>query len=163
MSVLLCGEVKLANLQVLLDPYGLSIKLVAVDNDIPGSFWQPPEASLINNNLFVRDDTPMHSALHEACHYICMNAERRNALDTNAGGNYEEENGVCYLQILFSHELPEMGVDRMFSDMDTWGYTFRLGSGKAWFEHDANDARQWLLQHAIINKLSRPTWNLRID
>jgi len=30
------------------------------------------------------------------------------------------------------------------SDMDAWGYTFRLGSALAWFEHDADDARAWL-------------------
>jgi hypothetical protein len=28
--------------------------------------------------------------------------------------------------------------------MDTWGYTFRLGSACAYFEHDADNAWQWL-------------------
>jgi hypothetical protein len=39
----------------------------------------------------------------------------------------------------------------MCSDMDAWGYTFRLGSARAWFERDAQDARQWLLAHRIID------------
>ena len=30
------------------------------------------------------------------------------------------------------------------ADMDAWGYTFRLGSAHAWFEHDAEDAREFL-------------------
>ncbi len=28
--------------------------------------------------------------------------------------------------------------------MDAWGYSFRLGSTRAWFEGDAQDARAWL-------------------
>ena len=39
----------------------------------------------------------------------------------------------------------------MCSDMDAWGYTFRLGSASAWFEHDADDARRWLVAHRIID------------
>ena len=58
----------------------------------------------------MRDDTPVHSALHEACHYICMDKQRRNDLDTDAGGGYEEENGVCYLQILLADHLPDIRV-----------------------------------------------------
>jgi hypothetical protein len=30
------------------------------------------------------------------------------------------------------------------ADMDAWGYSFRLGSTRAWFEHDADDARVFL-------------------
>jgi hypothetical protein len=35
--------------------------------------------------------------------------------------------------------------------MDEWGYTFRLGSAAAWFEHDAEDARLWLQQHGVTD------------
>jgi hypothetical protein len=28
--------------------------------------------------------------------------------------------------------------------MDAWGYSFRLGSTRAWFEHDADEARVFL-------------------
>jgi hypothetical protein len=36
-------------------------------------------------------------------------------------------------------------------DMDAWGYSFRLGSTRAWFEADAADARHWLERCGIID------------
>ena len=161
MPVLLCSEIKLDHLRKLLDPYGMLVKTVAQDEQIPGSFWQPPEAGLVGNLLYVRVDTPVHSALHEACHYICMDHKRREKLDTDAGGGFEEENGVCYLQILLSEHLADMGKERMFSDMDEWGYSFRLGSSQAWFERDAEDAVEWLQQFGLIDSNNRPAWKLR--
>jgi len=35
--------------------------------------------------------------------------------------------------------------------MDAWGYSFRLGNSRAWFEQDAADARAWLQQHGILD------------
>lgn len=161
MPVLLCSDINLEDLKDLLGRYGMQISKVAQNDDIPGSFWQPPEAGLIDNVLFVRDDTPVHSALHETCHYICMDQQRRNNLDTDAGGGYEEESGVCYLQILLSDQLADMGMPRMFSDMDAWGYSFRLGSSKAWFKQDAEDAIEWLQRYGLIDNDLQPTWRLR--
>jgi hypothetical protein len=46
-------------------------------------------------------------------------------------------------------------------DMDAWGYTFRLGSTRAWFEHDAADARTWLITHGLLTKAGAPTWRPR--
>ena len=103
MNVLLCQDINLEHLQSLLVSYGLTLNIVDDDNPIPGSFWQPPEAGLISSNLYIRNDTPVHSALHETCHYICMDTQRRKTLDTNAGGTAIEEDSVCYLQILFSN------------------------------------------------------------
>ena len=161
MPVLLCSDINPGQLQNLLGHYGMLVKTVAQDEQIPGSFWQPPEAGLVGNVLYVRDDTPVHSALHEACHYICMDHKRREKLDTDAGGGFEEENGVCYLQILLSEHLADMGKERMFSDMDEWGYSFRLGSSQAWFERDAEDAVEWLQQFGLIDSNNRPAWKLR--
>jgi hypothetical protein len=161
MQVLLCSDIKLDHLQNLLARYGMIVKTVAHNEHIPGSFWQPPEAGLVGNVLYIRDDTPVHSALHEACHYICMDQQRRENLDTDAGGGYEEEDGVCYLQILLSEHIAEMGRERMFSDMDEWGYSFRLGSSRAWFEQDAEDAVAWLQQYGLIDNVSQPTWKVR--
>src|SRR5690606_8136057 len=127
----------------------------------PGSFFGEREAGLLGNQLLLRLDTPVHSALHEAGHYVCMDGERGRALNTDAQGDYDEENGVCYLQILFSDYLPDVGKERMMLDMDSWGYSFRLGSAKAWFEEDAEDARQWLISHGIIDEKNQPTWQLR--
>ena len=87
-----------------------------------------------------RPDTPVHSALHEACHWICMPPARRARLHTDAGGDSDEENAVNYLSILLGQTLPGFGRDRMLADMDAWGYSFRLGSARAWFEGDAEDA-----------------------
>ena len=161
MTVLLCRDIDLQDLRTLLERYRMIVNCVAPDDPIPGSFWQPPEAGLNGRGLYVRDDTPMHSALHEACHYICMDHSRRENLDTDAGGDYAEENGVCYLQVLLADHLPGMGKDRMFSDMDAWGYSFRLGSTRAWFERDAEDARAWLQRYQLIDNDNAPTWQLR--
>ena len=80
-----------------------------------------------------------------------MDDARRTQLERDAGGDYDEENAVCYLQILLAAEVAGMDSQQMCSDMDAWGYTFRLGSASAWFERDAQDARQWLLAHRIID------------
>ena len=162
MIVLLCSDINLQRLQSLLERYGMKIKTVDDKETIPGSFWKESEAGLIENNLYIRNDTPVHSALHEACHYICMDQQRRDNLDTDAGGTAIEESGVCYLSILLSDFIPEMKQQRMLDDMDSWGYSFRLGSSKVWFEEDAEDAFEWLLEHEIVGLDVRPTWNVRL-
>ena len=148
-------------LEKLLAVYGLGLERVGDTDPVPGSFWGEPEAGLIGNRLYVRRDTPLHSAFHEACHYICMDENRRRALDTNAGGSVAEENGVCYLQILLADTIDGVGRDRLMSDMDAWGYSFRLGSTRAWFEQDAGDARAFLEKHELIDHTGAPTWQLR--
>ncbi len=163
MPVLLCKDIDINHLQALLVRYGMDIQSVNNNADIPGSFWQPPEAGLIRDSLYIRNDTPVHSALHEACHYICMDQQRRKNLHTDAGGRTAiEEDSVCYLQIVLSNFIPEMKQQRMLSDMDEWGYSFRLGSAKAWFEEDAEDAFEWLLKNKIITVNSKPLWTVRI-
>lgn len=147
----------------LLGGYGLTLRRVPAGAAIPGSWWGDREAGLRGATLFARPDTPLHSVLHEACHFACMAPARRAALDTDAGGDYDEENGVCYLQVLLADELPGFGRDRMLADMDAWGYSFRLGSARAWFERDAEDARSWLLGHGLIDALDRPTRRLRAE
>jgi len=154
-------DVKLASVKALLTRYGLELRMVEASDDIPGSFWGDEEAGLIGNQLMVRPDTPLHSLLHEACHYICMDKSRRDGLDTDAGGDYDEENAVCYLQILLSDHIDGFGRHRAFEDMDAWGYTFRLGSAQAWFEHDAEDALGWLLQCGLVDKTRQLRWTLR--
>jgi len=125
-------------------PFGLSVVLVADGDPIPGSHWGDEEAGLIQNELFVRTDTPVHSALHEGGHWLVMPVHRRTQLHTNAGGTLAEENAVCYLQVLMADYIPNFSRSRLFTDMDAWGYSFRLGSAKQWFEQDANDALVWL-------------------
>lgn len=149
------------SLQDLLSTYSMKVKFVENNEDIPGSFWGESEAGLIKNNLYVRPETPVHSALHEACHYICLDSVRRNSLDTDAGGDYDEENAVCYLQILLAAKLPGCSADTLMDNMDSWGYTFRLGSAFAWFQEDADDAQQWLLREDLINQDNVPTGRLR--
>lgn len=148
-------------LQSLLKPYSLEVKTVPNSTSIPGSFWGDSEAGLIKNELYVRPETPVHSALHEACHYICLDSIRRNNLNTDAGGDYDEENAVCYLQILLAAKLSGCSADILMKNMDSWGYTFRLGSALAWFQGDAEDAREWLLQEQLIDQDDLPTGRLR--
>lgn len=161
MSVLTCSDMDMSSLRELLQRFGIEVKQVNHSDTIPGSWFGDPEAGIIRNTLYVRADTPVHSALHESCHYICMSDDRRRTLHTNAGGDYDEENAVCYLSILLSDHLGGFDRQRMFHDMDAWGYTFRLGSSRAWFEEDAADAEQWLLEHKLIEADHTPCWRVR--
>jgi hypothetical protein len=145
----------------LLTRYGLDLRLVAAAEPIPGSYWGESEAGLQGSCLFARIDTPLHSLLHEAAHYICMSPERRVGLNRDAGGDDAEECAVCYLQILMANALSGLAGEHICADMDQWGYSFRLGSAVAWFRLDAADARSWLLEHGIIDEQARLTGALR--
>jgi hypothetical protein len=156
-GVLRFRDINSREIENLLAKYDLQLSLIAEDSDIPGSFWGDEEAGLIGEQLFIRSDTPIHSILHEASHFICMDTIRRQLLDTNAGSNTDEENAVCYLQILLSDDLSLVGRQLMMQDMDRWQYSFRLGTASAWFSHDADDTRQWLIDHNIIDSSLKPT------
>lgn len=146
---------------MLLERYGLKLRLVAPEEVIPGSYWGEREAGLIHSVLYAHLDTPLHSVLHESAHFICMTPERRAGLDTDAGGDHAEENAVCFLQIVLARKLPPAGPERMCADMDEWGYTFRLGSAAAWFAQDAEDARDWLIEHGLLDAQLEPTYACR--
>jgi hypothetical protein len=92
-----------------------------------------------------------------------MTPERRAGLDRDAGGDDLEESAVCYLQVLFADELPHVGRERLFTDMDAWGYSFRLGSTRAWFEEDAEDAHAWLYGRGIIDAIGILTGTPRAE
>ena len=160
-DVLRLNNIDANELVRLLARFGLRLRYCANQEAIPGSYWGDEEAGLKANNLYARDDTPLHSILHETCHYVCLDPLRRQRLDTNAGSDEAEENAVCYLQILLADEIDSLGRERMFSDMDNWGYSFRLGSSRAWFEHDAEDALDWLITHKLVDTRKRPLLRLR--
>lgn len=145
------GDIDFDRAQRFLSRLGLTLSLVARSEPIPGSYWGAPEAGLVDSVLFVHDNTPVHSLLHEACHYICMTAERRAELDTDAGGDDLEEAAVCYLQALLADGFPGYTRAALFQDMDDWGYSFRLGGAAAWFEEDAQDAREWLIARRLVD------------
>lgn len=140
----------------LLRQMGLQFERVPSHEDIPGSYWGDEEAGLVGQCLYARGDTPVHSILHEACHFVCMDDARKAKLDTDAGGDFDEENAVCYLQILLAERIPGFGSERCMSDMDTWGYTFRLGSAKKWFQKDAKDAKAWLESRGLLALADEP-------
>lgn len=135
----------------LLEPRGLEIVWLSAEAVIPGSYWGEPEAGLVGKQLYLRPDTPVHSALHEACHWLCMDDARRAGLHTDAGGTDTEENAVCYLQCLLAEQLAGYSRARCFADMDAWGYNFILGSAAAWFAGDSDDAQRWLRQHRLAD------------
>jgi len=161
-ALLLLADIDRVAVARLLAGYGLDLRLVAANSDIPGSYWDESEAGLRGNTLFARSDTPLHSVLHETAHYICMSPERRAGLDRDAGGDDAEETAVCYLQLLLADRVPGAGRERLCDDMDEWGYSFRLGATRAWFDGDADDARQWLQQRGIIDVMMQLTGGLRV-
>jgi len=146
----------------LLAGFGLDLRELESGEPIESSYWGGSEAGLRGSTLFARYDTPVHSILHETAHFVCMSPERRVGLDRDAGGDDVEECAVCYLQLLFADALAGVGRERLCADMDAWGYSFRLGSSRAWFERDAEDARQWLERHGIIDGSVRLTGALRL-
>jgi hypothetical protein len=159
--VLTIAEVPRASIDTLLGRFGLSLRLQRDGEAITGSFWGDSEAGVVGKNVFVRNDTPVHSLLHETCHIVCMSADRRAELDTDAGGDDLEEAAVCYLQVLLADDIETCGRDRLMADMDEWGYSFRLGDTRSWFENDAEDARKWLIQKELIKRDGTPSYRLR--
>ena len=148
-------------LQGLLGRYGLELVLHARDEPITASFWGEPEAGIAGRKVYARSDTPIHSVLHETCHVICMDSGRREMLHRDAGGDDLEESAVCYLQVVLAGHVDGVGSDRLMRDMDTWGYSFRLGSTARWWHEDAADARCWLQQAGLLDGAGKPRFRLR--
>jgi hypothetical protein len=155
-SVLTCHELPEGALAGLLAGYGIELVKVPEGEPVPGSWFGAREAGIRGRCVCVRPDTPVHSALHEACHLVCATVEGRGPIDADAGGGYAEEDAVCYLQILLAARLYGFGRDRALADMDAWGYTFRLGSARDWFERDAEDARTWLAARGLVDVAGEP-------
>ncbi|HEY4293580.1 hypothetical protein [Luteibacter sp.] len=143
-AVLRVGGIGFDAPRSLLARYGLSLVAVDEGKPIPGSFWGDTEAGIIGTTVYARADTPVHSLLHEACHLIVLPAEKRALVHTDATDSIEEEDATCYLQIVLADQLPGVGSVRLMEDMDRWGYTYRLGSTRAWFEQDATEAQIFL-------------------
>jgi len=150
-GVLRLRDIAFADAAALLARYGLRLERVADGEAIPGSFWGDCEAGLVGATVHARGDTPVHSLLHEAGHLVVLPPERRAAVHTDATDSVEEEDAVCLLQALLGDALPGVGRARVLADMDAWGYTFRLGSAAAYFEHDADDAWAWLAGRGLVD------------
>jgi len=160
-DVLTVGDVGHDVLAEFLGRFALELMVQSTDEVITGSFWGDSEAGIVGHTVFVRPDTPVHSLLHESSHVICMDDDRRSRLDRDAGGDDLEESAVCYLQIILADHIAGVGRGRIMADMDAWGYSFRLGSTRAWFENDADDAKRFLLNHKLIDTSGEPTFFLR--
>lgn len=160
-AVVTLGELDRREAAALAASYGAHLVELPLLETIPGSYWGDSEAGLVGDAVFVRADTPAHSFLHELCHYICMDDARRAALATDAGGSDDEESAVCYLQVLLAERLRGFGAQRCLRDMDAWGYSFREGSARAWFDGDGALAREWLLEHGLIDGARKPLTRLR--
>ena len=160
-DVLRLRDIDASTVAALLSRFGLKLEILADGTEIPGSYWGECEAGLIGDRLYARPDTPLHSILHEGCHWITCTPERRARVHTDAADTEEEEGATCWLQIVLADAVPGFGRERALIDMDAWGYSFRLGSAKAWFEQDGEDARDWLIDHRLIDASGSCTWQVR--
>lgn len=160
--MLLVSDVPRDVLDSLLQRFDIELVLQAAGESISGSYWGDSEAGVIGRTLYVRSDTPLHSVLHESSHVICMTADRREGLHRDAGGDDLEESAVCYLQVLLADEIEGIGRDRLMLDMDVWGYSFRLGNTRSWFENDAEDAAEFLMNHGLLDVRGEVTFRLRL-
>ena len=151
-EVLTLADIAFDDAAALLHRFGLSLQRVADGAPIPGSYWGEREAGIIGHTVYARGDTPVHSLLHEAGHLIVLPPDRRAAVHTDATDSIPEEDAVCVLQGLLGDALPGVGRDRVLADMDAWGYTFRLGSARAYVDGDAEDAWAWLQAHGLISE-----------
>lgn len=135
----------------LLARYGLTLHRVEDGTEIPGSYWGECEAGIIGCDVYARADTPLHSLLHEAGHLIVLPPEKRATVHTDATDSVPEEDAVCVLQGLLGETLPGITREQVWADMDSWGYTFRLGSARAYAEQDADEAWQWLQARGLVD------------
>ena len=149
-DVLRLADIGLDDAAALLARHGLELITVPDGAPIPGSYWGDDEAGVIGHSVHARMDTPVHSLLHEACHLLVLSPDRRAAVHTDATDSIEEEDATCYLQILLADALPGVGRERLMADMDAWGYSFRLGSARAWFERDAAEAHALLVARGLL-------------
>ena len=147
---MLLGDIDRGALARLLGEFALNLVGVGDGETIPGSYWGEPEAGVIVDAVYARADTPVHSVLHEASHLIVAGPQRRTSIHTDASDCDHEENATCYLQIALAEKLADVGAMRLMMDMDAWGYSFRMGSTRDWFERDADDARSWLVDRGLL-------------
>ncbi len=149
-EVLRIGDLGFEACAALLARRGLQLIRVEDCAAIPGSYWGECEAGVIGASVYARADTPVHSLLHETCHLLVLDPAQRAAVHTDASDSQIEEDATCYLQIVLADALPGFGRERALADMDAWGYTFRLGSARAWFERDAEDAHAFLIERGLL-------------
>ena len=159
--ILTTGQLGVDRLRQLLARYRLSLEMVPDGASITASYWGNPEAGVRGLTVYARNDTPVHSILHEACHVLCMDSGRRRILNRDAGGDDLEEAAVCYLQIVLADHIDGVGSARLMQDMDAWGYSFRLGSTRRWYEEDAADACGWLQDHGLLTSEHQPSFRYR--
>lgn len=149
-AVVRLSDINSKHARQLLGCFSLELRVIEDGESIPGSYWGECEAGIIGSTVFVRQDTPIHSLLHETCHLIVLPIEKRPSIHTDATDSIAEEDATCYLQLLLADYIQGFGFERACQDMDTWGYTFRLGSARAWFEQDAEDANAFLCQLGLL-------------
>jgi len=71
------------------------------------------------------------------------------------------EAGIVGQQVLLADHLPCVGRQRLMQDMDAWGYSFRPGSTRRWFNDDAEDAQAWLRRENLVTAAGEPLFRLR--
>lgn len=159
--MLLVADLPLSTIISLLNKFDLELIVEDDGVAITGSFWGDREAGIVGRSVYVRGDTPIHSLLHETSHILCMTEARRAGLDRDAGGDDLEEAAVCYMQVVLAGMMAGVGRDRLMRDMDAWGYSFRLGNTRDWFDNDAEDAQEFLINHGLLSPAGEVTFKLR--
>ncbi len=131
------GDIEPAAIERLLTAFGLSLAGVAPGASIPGSYWGDSEAGLVGDRLFARADTPVHSLLHELGHYVCMDPTAARCARHRCGRRRRRGSGrVLPAGVARRRACEASAASAASRDMDTWGYSFREGSARAWLAGD---------------------------
>lgn len=150
-DVVLClvelGEVLVVVLFVCFD---LWFECVVDGELIFGSFWGDEEVGIIGIIVYVCGDMLVYLLLYEVCYLIVLLLECCVVVYIDVIDLIEEEDVICYLQIVLVDVFLGVGCDWLMVDMDVWGYLFWFGLICVWFEQDVENVCQFLFDWQFL-------------
>jgi len=140
-----------------LDRYGLSLHLVAPDEVIPARIGASARRA-DGIQIFARLDTAGAFGAARGRPFYLHDAGTARRLGYRCRRRSCGRECVCYLQIILAQSLPNVGRERMCRDMDEWAIRSGWEAPRSGSIQDAEDARDWLMRHGVLDSQSRPTY-----